>query len=382
MKQETNNEIDLLLRRLGRRTDAELQSDENHLDADELSSYAENALPSAARARYTEHIADCSRCRELVVQLSSSVGLINAEEAVRVGEPSGLKKFLASLFSPMVLRYAAPALGVLVVMIIGFVVMRRDRMAESVVQVRAPEQKTGALPKTEETSAGFVGELADKTQGSPTPAAEGRIANKQSPQDQPAPPPNAPPAVTVTTEAKPAEPASTPERQPVANEPPPAAKLGASSDAAKTVEVQAKKETIDNRSVAQQEREKNAELAKGESRRAEETGAAPASRPAKAKDDSFSSLSSARARPKLKRDGVDKDENEADTRSVAGRHFRKQRGIWIDTAYETPMNLTTLTRGSEQFRALVADEPAIKSIADQLDGEIIVVWKGLAYRIR
>jgi hypothetical protein len=30
---------------------------------------------------------------------------------------------------------------------------------------------------------------------------------------------------------------------------------------------------------------------------------------------------------------------------------------------------------------LIADEPAIKTIADQLDGEIIVVWKGRAYHI-
>ena len=29
----------------------------------------------------------------------------------------------------------------------------------------------------------------------------------------------------------------------------------------------------------------------------------------------------------------------------------------------------------------VADEPAVKTIADQLDGEIVVVWKGRAYRI-
>jgi len=29
----------------------------------------------------------------------------------------------------------------------------------------------------------------------------------------------------------------------------------------------------------------------------------------------------------------------------------------------------------------VGDEPAIKTIADTLDGEIIVVWKGRTYRI-
>ena len=61
---------------------------------------------------------------------------------------------------------------------------------------------------------------------------------------------------------------------------------------------------------------------------------------------------------------------------------RKQGGIWIDTAYDSSKETMTLTRGSENYRALVADEPAIRTIADQLDGEIIVVWKGRTYRIR
>src|SRR5215216_5116424 len=108
MRQETNNEMDLLLRRLGRRQDTPAATD--HLDADELSSYAENVLPPAARARYTEHLVECARCRELVVQLSSSAGVLAAQETARVPAPSALRKFLASLFSPMVLRYAVPAL--------------------------------------------------------------------------------------------------------------------------------------------------------------------------------------------------------------------------------------------------------------------------------
>ena len=94
----------------------------DHLDADELSAYAENALPAAARARYTEHLAECSRCRELVVQLSSVSGVVPLlSTATRFTEPSGLRNFLASLFSPMVLRYAVPALGLIVVAAIGFV---------------------------------------------------------------------------------------------------------------------------------------------------------------------------------------------------------------------------------------------------------------------
>ena len=79
MNEERKNEMDLLLRRLGRR-DAAAVPEADHLDADELSAYAENALPVAARARYTSHLAECSRCRELVVQLSPAAGVVVATD--------------------------------------------------------------------------------------------------------------------------------------------------------------------------------------------------------------------------------------------------------------------------------------------------------------
>src|SRR5215208_6222286 len=158
MRQETNNEMDLLLRRLSRRQDAPMP-DANHLDADELSAYAENALPAAARARYTEHLADCSQCRKLVVQLGSAVGFAPAVAPVTVVGASGLRKFLASLFSPMVLRYAVPALGLIVVAAIGFVVLRQRKNAEGLMArvepqpaatapVASPEQAKAASSET------------------------------------------------------------------------------------------------------------------------------------------------------------------------------------------------------------------------------------------
>jgi len=76
MGPETNNEIDLLLRRMARGNGAArdgVQHDDRHLDADELSSYAQNALPAAARARYTEHLAECATCRKLITELSLSL---------------------------------------------------------------------------------------------------------------------------------------------------------------------------------------------------------------------------------------------------------------------------------------------------------------------
>src|SRR5215216_6357666 len=135
MKQETKNEMDLLLRRLGRRHEPTVSNAAGeHLDADELSAYAENALPAAARTRYTAHLAECSRCREIVVQLSSSIGVVSATESA-VSGPSVWRRFFAGLFTPMVVRYAAPALGLIVVAVIGFVVLRRDQTAQYVTQV-------------------------------------------------------------------------------------------------------------------------------------------------------------------------------------------------------------------------------------------------------
>ncbi|MGH9900669.1 MAG: hypothetical protein ACRD68_02400, partial [Pyrinomonadaceae bacterium] len=77
-----------------------------------------------------------------------------------------------------------------------------------------------------------------------------------------------------------------------------------------------------------------------------------------------------------------KKDNESETRVVAGRRFRRQDGRWVDTAYRAPQATVNVARGSEQFRALVADEPELRRVAEQLGGEVIVVWRGRAYRIR
>ena len=42
--------------------------------------------------------------------------------------------------------------------------------------------------------------------------------------------------------------------------------------------------------------------------------------------------------------------------------------------------LINVQRGSEQYRALIADEPGLRTITQQLGGEVIVVWRGHAYR--
>ncbi len=375
MKEETKNEMDLLLRRLGRRDGATVP-DAGHLDADELSAYAENALPAAARARYTTHIADCSRCRDLVVQLSSAAGVVAESETASVSKPSAWRTFLASLFTPMVMRYAAPALALIIVAAIGFVVLRREQQSDRfVAQDTRNGQLKPAAPAAQPEAQPFNYSIqADKT-SSPQESKK-QAENKPSPVA--APPPNAPPTVSNVEADVSKDKAAEVQAQPQpkaevqtasANEAPPPPKPEPTPTAAASTEVSQKP-------------------ADAEANKKEVRGLATASAPAAEREraerkrddnnnfqvtDKVSGLAGPGSAAKLRN---------TNTRSVAGRNFQKKGGVWIDTAYDSSKEVVSVTRGSEQYRALVADEPAIKTIADELDGEIIVVWKSRTYRIR
>ncbi len=369
MRQEPNNGIDLLLRQMGRREESlSPELDGQHLDADELNSYVANALPPAARARYTRHLADCSSCRKIVAQLGASEAVVAVKLPVSVIEPSGFKSFLASLFSPMVLRYAVPALGLIVVAAIGVVVLRQDQKGTSVATVQNTEQTRSASEDR--------GAVANAT---PAPA-QPSIVKK--------------PAASV--------PAREEAEQPIvsAAAPPPAPKAAPADDAERQPEPEKKKlGTTEAESKASEDARREYDSTKREQQRQTDVGGAAAEsgpsaspgnkvgEPQRAKAaEVVSDLSSSKARPESGR--ARKDEPgaaflmSAETKSVSGRTFQKRGEIWIDTAYTSPRSTTNIARGSEQYRALVADEPDIQTIADTLKSEFIVVWKGRPYRIR
>jgi hypothetical protein len=402
MEPESNNEIDLLLRRMARGNGAAheggVRSDDRHLDADELSSYAQNALPAAARARYMEHVADCATCRKVVTELSLSLrGAAITEPVETVLQPSGWKKFFASLFAPMVLRYAVPALGVIVVVVVGFIVLRRQGQQEFVAKLQDSRAVSPATPSATETpsSKGFFDSQSTETDrvksqnakaGARANSQTGVVDDRAAGAAGAAPAAVAPPAREEKLMAE-THPAST------ADQPTPAVKTGAADTApqqesvtiakkqpetpkekvevAQNSENEAPRDQVANPGSAAQQATPTPSSTSGYSalrglagRRAETAKPAAAAKAAEAEKDS------------------DKSTADEETRTVAGRRFRKQGNVWIDTAYESSTATVNMTRNSEQFRALVADEPAIGTIARQLDGEVIVVWKGHAYRIR
>jgi hypothetical protein len=70
---------------------------------------------------------------------------------------------------------------------------------------------------------------------------------------------------------------------------------------------------------------------------------------------------------------------ETPTRSAGGRKFKRQGNAWVDSKLKSSMPVRNVARGSEEFDKL---DSGLRSIAQQLGGEIVVVWKGKAYRIK
>jgi hypothetical protein len=404
MRPEPNNDIDLLLRQLNRRNGAPVSEiDEQHLDADELNSYVANALPVAARARYTEHLADCSTCRKLVVELSAAQGPVAAQQPGPAVAPSGLMSFLASLFSPMVLRYAIPALGLIVVAAIGFVLVNQKRRGIPVAMNESPQSKpvVEGSPQSPQT---FSYSTPDSSRGSVEPAQQQPPGEAEKREQQIAK------AVPATKEVAPVianQPAAAAGAGAgaVAAEPPPAPKAAAEEDkSGRIAEVQKEKKAeapqpagaADSAKARADEASKD-DTSKNATANVTVTGSTAARkdiaiRPAKTPETADAGRGQTMKRAPAPATGTlqsasrerarDEEESAAETRSVAGRRFRKSGRAWIDTGYDSSKPITIVARGSEQYRALVADEPSIRTIADELDGEVIVVWKGRTYRIR
>src|SRR5215212_7150213 len=241
MKPEINKEMDLLLRRLGRSA-SDLPKDGDHLDVDELSSYAENALPAAARARYTEHLAECSSCRKLVAQLSSSVSVVTVADTAKASEPSALRKFLASLFSPTVLRFAVPALGLIIVAVIALTVSRQSGTDSPVARMNDQDQNKARATQSEPVQSPPTA-FEDKQEKGGSSPARAETRGERSKETQPAPPPDAPPSASVTAEVNEAAPPPKAQQQAVANEAP-ATKPVATDETQKRSDTEAPKQEV------------------------------------------------------------------------------------------------------------------------------------------
>lgn len=433
MKRSDGTEMDRLLRRHARRGGEALRAEghagaeahnTNHLDADEMNAYAEGAVPEAARSRYFAHLADCDSCRKLVTELTLASHRANEEKervASLVPTPSkSWRERLAVIFSPAVLRYGVPAVALFAVIVIAIVAMRTDRKEPGVAlnteQSRYSPDGVVTSSNTASSSDTTTTTTGNHANSNAAPLAAGDIEQQQpSATATPAPPANpgqmqdAAPVLAQTPvpnstiapgdDAKdgPGEYGKNARREqpegvasaPAAAAPPPAPK---SADTASVEESEAsnrdKREEQKKNKVGVREDSDEVSIAGNAGSVAasqrvanEPRGGVGRTTTARAEQ------GEARKRPATAikssptaTDAMTEKESSTETVSVGGRRFRKQGGAWVDTAYNSSRSTTNVARGSEQYRALVADEPSLRTFAEKLSGEVIVVWKSRAYR--
>jgi len=393
MKQANNNEVDLLLRALAReRTSAAWQSGSEsgdakqvssaHLDADELNSYAEGVAPDPARTRYTEHLLDCEACRGIVVSLVQSAGTASRLEVPEQKGGAGFWQKLSEFLSPKVLGYAIPALVLTAVLGIGFMALKQRGGSQYVAQNERPAETTPLAQNKADSGLGSAARPQPTVQnGIKSGATTGRPREKTALEDEKLQAgrgllksDSSVGKIAPSKDGQPADVDSVAGLRPYALEPkaaeapPPATVINPEKSAELAKERSEKRED--------QSRDQNEEF---------RVQTDDVHGPNRSRNNTAQPMSQRGAGVAGGR-GPSADKNKkgayVETRSVMGRHFTREGDAWVDTAYEYSQATVRVARGSDQFRALVADEPALRTIAAQLDGVVIVVWKNRAYRIQ
>ena len=402
-----------------------------HLDADEIVAFAENALPAAARARTVAHLADCNECRQSVVALTHAENITS--ESVQSLPPQivhtrlSLREKLAAFFaSHAALRYAVPAFAALLFVALIAGVILNHWQPDAALVASKQESQTSAVSalsdresaKNSNASASSANLMADSapvsntattattatttmTTTTNTAASSRRAANvpnakKESPTTSA--PQNNNSSVNALPGAEMTQQSAASERQRfddaarITNRSPAAAAPSSASIANANMR--------GNSAGVAAEQSKQIAVTSSQDAKASKGGAGSNNDAAQSSDStSFSTEVRAASRrratsttnaakkslPANKRAVNNADSSSASPstlRRVNGRDFRRQGMRWIDAAYVPSQSTTNITRGSKQYLTVVGAEPGIGKIAAQFDGEIIVVWKGRAYRIR
>jgi hypothetical protein len=410
-------QIDVLLRRYAGQSQS--QPVKEHLDADELNAFAEGSLSAAARSRYVSHLVDCDNCRQIVSQLAISSGALARTEGETTTDAQGYSwwKRFSGFFSPLTLTYAAFAAVLILIMGVGFFVMRQRPAPTLVAKNDQSQPATDSAVRppgdaAQQNSSAPQSERIENKQGSATATSQAspgqdEIAKLEKPADKPA---------AISKSAKEAEAPSKPlpvvakkadtgaeQVEPSYATPPlegqraetlsreqqspkglgsasgprkaPPADTFKMADRARTGESEKDNRGADSSQLAANQpsasRRSSDEKAKGPRRDAENN--------ARNRNSNEVLNDATRIQGVVAPNRAASEEKPPETRSAGGRKFRRQGNVWVDVKFKSSMNPKSISRGSGEFNDL---DSGLRSIAQELSGELIVVWKGKAYRIR
>lgn len=389
MEYEFDKEIDSLLRQAQRETYVSPASNA-HLDADEISLFAENALMNKARTRATEHLADCSKCRKIL----SNVIALNAEEPsenLHTAEPAlivteSAVPWYRKLFAFPQLAYTMGGLTVLLAGMIGYVTLqsynesRSTSIAQMERSIERPRGTTGAGSEgdsmTVETysanSANKFAVSANSSVSIANAASNSAAAKPEAPvltansnsgslsrKDEPSAVQPAPAPVTENNSAERERNSESKSVDDKANYSADAV-TSAGSQSVNSQNSVSRNQTImpDSRGV-ELRRTQNLPMVTQAPR------------------------SVAQATPQLEEADapkeISKKKAEAEkAKSVGGKSFIYKDNAWYDKAYKQ-QKTTNVSRNSDEYKKL---DSGLRSVADNLGGTVVIVWNGKAYRIQ
>ncbi len=395
---EFDKQIDSHLRQMARGEIA-VEISSSHLDADEISAFAENVLPRKARANAMEHLADCNRCRKILADVillnsESESEIIHAKPAVDFAALPKLPWF-HQFFAFSNLTYAMGALVVVFGGVIAFAVFQglKQDSNSSVAGIEKPydsksantansapvQSPTGSntSSNTAASNSGIAASSANTAMntpiGSATPTAGGSITGTGNPE-----PIKAGEDETLKTGISKTdapvdkvidEKAKTEESKPENRDADVMSKGGASRETSKdkkeanlppdTPATQTNQQNVQNRVLMP------------------DTGNGRAGGGITTETQDRAEKASPKVASKKVAD-ADKERRDTESREVGGKTFRKAGGIWTDSAY-TGGGTKNVKRNSDDYKKLDSN---LRSIADSLGGTVIVVWSGKAYKIQ
>lgn len=388
MEYEFDKEIDSLLRQARPET-AVSEKLNAHLDADEISLFAENALTQKARIRVTEHLADCAKCRKIlsnVIVLNSETAseIVHTEESNPIAVENPIPWYRKLFIFPQ-LAYTMGGLTVLLAGMIGYVMLqsyqqpRNDSIAQMEKSVERPRGTSGADSDGE--SATVETYSANSASNAPLSASNTAAVPANAAMN------TASKSNTGIASSNSAALAPKKDQAPVEVQATPSALAETiTADAAKNETDSENKEVrpapVDNAGRStQQDYSRNATqnqttiMPDSESVRNRQIQNLPSVTRAPMSVQQGQVLTQKAAKP---RGADDKLESSEKKKSVSGKDFVYRDGVWYDRAYKQQPTIN-VRRNSEEYKKL---DSGLRSTADNLGGTVVIIWKSTAYRIQ
>ncbi|MCU0238613.1 MAG: hypothetical protein MUC29_04155 [Pyrinomonadaceae bacterium] len=397
MEFEFDKEIDAILRGVAKQPNF-ANSPTEHLDADEISMFAENVLLGDARLKAMSHLADCQRCRIILTNVVKLNSETEQEIVHTIANPIIETKQLSwfeKLFKVPNLAYTFGALTLVFAGFIGFSLLQNNQNNEFAKAINDETVKSkgtsgasseGDSKEIESFNSNSAANVIANSATNTAISAANTVANATMPLAD-----TSTSNSSVALNQKNTVSNSIATNSTTLNKPKDLREASKSLD--KNEKIQAESEQkIEPLPTSQPKTEsatndslKNAQdMAMGGERKSQDEerpettrSATKTNKDAKTDLSALPSVSAPIQTPNMARK-KSVENSSTNSQSVGGKSFRNINGVWTDSAYNGG-STKKVKRNSNDYKKL---DSGLQNIGNSLSGTVIVVWNGKNYKIQ